>query len=543
MGEDLDRARAAVAEWRWAEGYAGLAAAPAGSLEAADLERLAVCAYLTGEDDACTDAWQAAFFAARDASDPEAAARYGFWAAFCSMLRGRMGPAGGWLARTEGLIEEEGLDCVAAGYLLVPAMLGALDEGDAQTARAHARQAVEVADRFADADLRAFATLGHGQALIAGGDLRSGTARLDEAMVSVTAGEVGPIASGIVYCAVILECVGVHDLQRAAEWTDALSDWCDAQPDLVPYRGQCLVHRSQVQQSAGDWETASVTAATALRRLAEPPHPALGQAWYQQAELHRLTGAFEEAEAAYGEASRRGHQPVPGLAQLALARGDADAAAATIRRALQDVLAPTVRTSVLAAAVEVLVAVGDRDGARAAADELDDLAGRSPAAVLRAVADQAQGAVLVAEGRPANAFAPLRAAAGTWAALAMPYEGARVAVVAGRACAAMGDAASAGLEWANARAAFAELGAGPDLERLEGLAGGAAGGVAAGGALSPREREVLGHVAAGLTNAQIADELTLSQHTVGRHLENIFVKLGVHSRAAATAHAYEHDLL
>lgn len=318
MGTDLTRARSAVVEQRWSDAYEALESAPDGTLEATDLERLAVCAYLIGEDDTCADAWQAAFAAAWDGSDPDTAARYGFWAAFCSMLRGQMASAGGWLARTERLIDEEELDCVASGYLLVPALLGALEQGDATRAGELAGRAVAVADRFDDADLRAFATLGHGQALIAGGDLQEGTARLDEAMVAVTAGEVGPIASGIVYCAVILECMGAHDLQRASEWTHALSGWCDAQPDLVPYRGQCLVHRSQLHQAAGDWEAATETAAEARHRLTDPPHPALGQACYQQAELRRLRGELAEAEAAYEAASRHGYQPLPGLALLTL---------------------------------------------------------------------------------------------------------------------------------------------------------------------------------------------------------------------------------
>lgn len=538
MPTDLGDARTAVAEQRWADGYALLRAAGPGTLEAPDLERLAVCAYLLGEDDACAETWRAAHEAAKAAGDLAEAARFAFWAGLCAILRGQVGPAGGWLARTERIIEEASLDCVAAGYLLVPAFLGALDEGDAARAAALAHETVEVADRFDDADLRAFGTVGHGQALIAGGDLRAGTRRLDEVMLAVTGGEVGPITSGIVYCAVILECVGVFDLRRAREWTLALAGWCDAQPDLVPYRGQCLVHRSQVQQAAGDWPSACSTVAAARRRLADPPHPALGLACYQQAELHRLTGALDEAEAAYREASRHGHQPLPGLALLALGRGDVDGAVTMIRRALQDAASAMVRPALLAAAVEILVAAGDQEGAAAAAEELRDLAERSPAEVLGAMAARATAEVLLAEGTPAAALVELRRAAATCRALDLPYDGARVAVLAGEACAAMGDATSATLEWDNARAAFTALGATVDRARLDRRAGGRGEG-----ALSPREREVLGHVAAGLTNPQIAEALGISQHTVGRHLENIFVKLGVSSRAAATAHAYEHGLL
>src|SRR6185436_11823119 len=211
----------------------------------------------------------------------------------------RTAQAAGWLARTQGIVDDAGLDCAASGYLLIPGLLGALDDGDATAARDMAVRAIEIGDRFDDPDLRAFATLGHGQALIALGDATAGTARLDEVMVAVTAGEVGPITSGIVYCAVILECIRLFDLSRASEWTDALSAWCDAQPDLVPYRGQCLVHRSQVLQAHGTWDDSLAEAVRARQRLSEPAHPALGLACYQQGELLRLRGEFDAAELAY----------------------------------------------------------------------------------------------------------------------------------------------------------------------------------------------------------------------------------------------------
>ena len=152
--------------------------------------------------------------------------------------------------------------------------------------------------------------------------------------MSVVGGEIGPVTTGIVYCAVILECMALYDMARASEWTAALSAWCDAHPGLVPSRGQCLVHRSQLQQIAGDWPTATTTAQAACLRLADPPHPALGLAHYQEAELHRLVGELDRADAAYRLASRFGHHPMPGLALLEVARGDMGAAVASIRRAL-----------------------------------------------------------------------------------------------------------------------------------------------------------------------------------------------------------------
>jgi DNA-binding CsgD family transcriptional regulator len=543
----VEQGRAAFARHAWREAFVAFTAGA--QFDAVDHERLAVCAYLVGEDERSATAWEAAHRAALEAGNTADAARYSFWLAFCLMLRGQMAQAGGWLGRTERVIADAKLDCAASGYLLIPELLGALEE-DPSAARDLAVRATALGERLDEPDLVALATLAHGQALLAMGDTAAGIARLDEVMLSVTAGEVGFITSGIVYCAVILECMNLFDLARASEWTGALGVWCDGQPDLVPYRGQCLVHQSQLQQATGEWPAAITTAEAACVRLADPPHPALGLAYYQEAELHRLIGSFDEAEIGYRRASRHGRQPMPGLAILELDRGDHVAAAASIHRALQERGDPSQRPALLAAAVEILRATGDRDGARAAAEELMRTAARSSSSeMLRALADHAHGSVLLAEGDPAAALTELRAAADAWRALRMPYEGARTAVAVGLACAALGDRIAADLEFDNATAVFTELGAAPDLRRLAGLTGGpidiGATPAASGGlpALSAREREVLALVAAGNTNRDIAAALVISQHTAGRHVENIFVKLGVTSRAAATAYAYQHGLL
>lgn len=540
MTSSLEAARAAFARSDWSDAHAAFAAAAdEAPLGADDHERRAIAAYLLGADDVCAHALEAAHRAAVDAGDPATAAHCAWWLGLNLMMRGQMAPAGGWLARAEALVADAGGACATAGYLLVPAVLGALHAGDPATARDLAVRTAELGDRYGDADLRAFGVLGHGQALVALGDTAAGTACFDEVMVAVTAGEVGPITSGIVYCAVIIECMALYDLPRASEWTGALSSWCDAQPDLVPFRGQCLVHRSQLHLAAGRWPDAVATADAARRRLTDPPHPAVGLAHYQAAELRRLLGDFDAAEAEYRLASRHGHDPMPGLALLELARGDAGGAASTIRRALAETTTPLERPGLLAAAVDIRRAAGDLPGAREAADELAAIASASSSAVLAAMASHALGAVLAAEGDPVGALVELRAAARGWQSLHMPYESARTAVVIGLACAALGDATAASLELDNARDAFAELGARPDLDRLAALIG----EPATDSGLSAREREVLVHLAAGKTNREIAAALVISQHTARRHVESIFAKLGVSTRAAATAHAYEHGLL
>jgi DNA-binding CsgD family transcriptional regulator len=543
MTSDLARARAAYDRQAWADACDAFAAAvDAAPFVADDHQRFAIAAYLVGADQTCEQQWEAAHRAARQAGDPPGAARCAVLLALCLVLRGQMARAGGWLARAEEILDESGSECAASGYVLIPKALGALEAGDAATALDFSIRATEFGRRFDDQDLRALGMLGHGQSLIAGGDADAGLARLDDVMVSVTAGEVGPVVAGIVYCAVIVECLGLFDLARATEWTGALGAWCDAQPDLVPYRGQCLVHQSQLQQVGGSWSEARATVEAACRRLADPPHPALGLAHYQEAELRRLTGDFAQAEAAYREAHRHGHHPMPGLALLELAQGNPAAAGATIRRALHERAHAIGRPPILAAAVEIFRSSDHVAEARAAADELAEFAGRSSSPLLRAMAAHASGSVLAAEGDVVGALTDLRAAAQWWRSLRMPYEAARTAVLLGLACAALGDRTAATLEFDNARTTFAELGARPDLDHLDRFTGLADPPVGAR-VLSHREHEVLVHLAAGKTNRQIADELTISPHTVGRHVDHIFTKLGVTSRAAATAYAYEHHLL
>jgi DNA-binding CsgD family transcriptional regulator len=543
----LERAREAFARRAWSDALASFAAvADDSALDAADHEHRAVCAYLVGADDVADAAWEAAHLAARRNGDVPASARCAFWLGLCLLLRGESARGGGWLARAERVIADNQADCATVGYLLIPQLLMALEAGDAAGARDLANAAREHGVRHDDADLCALGTLGHGQALIALGDAPAGIACLDEVMVSVVAGEIGPITTGIVYCAVILECMQLFDLARASEWTRALNAWCEEQPDLVPYRGQCLVHRSQVQQAAGDWPDARASVEAACARLEQPPHPAVGLAHYQHAELLRLAGEYDRAEAKYRRAGRCGQQPLPGLALLLVARGDAPAAAKMLDSALRETRGPFERTALLAAAVDVFRATGDNARASAAVDELASIADTTSSPVVGALAAEGNGTVLLLRDDATGAIAHLRAAAGAWQSLRMPYDAARVATKLGQAHMRLGDDVSAALEFDHARETFRELGARPDVEQVDRLAPRGAATPARdddASRLSAREREVLGLVAAGRTNREIAAELFISPHTVSRHVEHIFAKLGVTTRAAATAYAYAHDLV
>jgi DNA-binding CsgD family transcriptional regulator len=539
----IDRGRSAFVKQAWSDAFAQLSAADREQLLGPeDLERLATVAYLVGRDAESVEAWVRAHHTWLDRGDVRRAARCAFWAAFELMNQGEMAPAGGWLTRAHRLLDEGGGDSAEQGYLLVPDALRTLLAGDAEAAYSTFSRAAGVAARFHDADLAALAGLGQGQSLVHLGRIAEGVALLDEVMVAVTAGEVSPIVVGTVYCAVIEACQKIFDLRRAKEWTAALSWWCAAHPDMEPFRGQCLVYRAEVMQFDGAWPDAMKEAEQARDRLSRRPgQPALGAALYQLAELHRLRGEFAEAEDAYRQAAQRGRQVQPGLARLRQAQGQLDVASQAIRVALDEAQDLRARARMLPAYVEILLAVGDVRAARAGAAELLEIASALEAPVLHAAAARVNGAVLLAEDEARAALDALRRAWTAWRDLGAPYETARVRTLIGLAYRAIGEQDAAAMELDAARWVFRQLGAGPDLAQVEGLLGTPAA-LSAGG-LTPREVEVLRLVAAGKTNRAIGAELFISEKTVARHVSNIFNKLGLSTRAAATAYAYEHHLV
>jgi DNA-binding CsgD family transcriptional regulator len=511
-------------------------------LGAQDLELLATSAYMIGRDADYLGSLERAHRAYLEAGETMHAARCAFWVGVNLATRGEMGPASGWLGRAQRLVEREGRDCVERGYLLLPSVLQQAAGGDYEGASATAAEAAEIGERFGEGDLIALAVQEQGNALIKQGLIVEGLRLLDEAMVAVVAGELSPIVTGLIYCSVIDGCQEVYELGRAREWTAALTEWCEEQPDMVAFTGRCLVHRAEIMQLRGAWPDALEEARRAGRRLEKDPNQmAAAQAFYRQGELNRLQGKLAVAEKAYREASRCGWEPQPGLALVRLAQGDSDAAAAAIRRVVGETSERLKRVRLLPAYVEIMLAVGYVEEARSACRELEEISAGHQGEMLGAMVAQARGAVDLAEGDARAALHALRQAGQAWQRLEAPYEAASVRVLVGLACHALGDDDTAALELGAAREVFAELGAAPDLARVESLAGNAVSGETHG--LTARELQVMRLVAAGETNKAIAAELVLSERTVDRHVSNIFNKLNVSSRAAATAYAYEHQLV
>jgi DNA-binding CsgD family transcriptional regulator len=537
----LDLGRAAYAEHHWTDAFASFTDADtAGEITSLDLEHFSTTALLIGRYEEGVDLLTRAHEDFLSNGDVPAAARCAAWIGIHLMNWGDRARSAGWFARAQRLVQQDQEPDPTAGYLLIPEALGALYGGEPQRALPRFEEVAALGERFSDRDLAALGRLGQGQATIALGRTDDGLALLDEVMVAVTAGELSPIPAGIVYCAVIGECHLTFDVRRAHEWTTALDRWCEARPDMVLFSGQCEAHRAQLYCLHGAWEAALIAAQRSQDRARRGDRQALYGAWYEAGDVQRLRGDFTAAEKSYLQAQQSGFEAQPGLALLRLAQGNPSLAQAMIRRTI-DAASLARRRQLLPALVEIELAAGDVDAARRGVDELIALRGSMSMPMIQAIADQAEGEVLLVEGDASGALARLRGAWAGWRELDAPYEAVRCRVLAGRACHALGDDDSALMEFEASRAELLELGAAPALAEVEALTRAVA--IRSTGPLSPRELEVLRLVTAGKTNRSIASELYLSEKTVARHVSNILAKLDLPSRAAATAYAYEHHLV
>jgi ATP/maltotriose-dependent transcriptional regulator MalT len=538
MLDHLQRGRDCFGRGCWTDAYQALRLADeAAALSGEDLERLSISAYMLGRVLEFEHLVVRQHRTQVQAGDRARGARCAFWLGLTLLFRGEVVQANAWIRRGQHAIARD--ECVEHGYLLLPLAEQQLRAGRAAEAHEGASTAASIGDRFGDADLTAMARHLQGRALILQDQVAAGLALLDETMLSVVAGDLSPIVTGLMYCSVIGACRQVYALNRAREWTYALSAWCERQSEALAFSGTCLVHRAEIMQFQGAWSDALAEARRACERGDGAERTLAAAALYQQAEIYRLRGEFAHAEEAYQAASRLGRDPEPGLALLRSAQGQVDAACAAIRQLVNATTDRMRRACLLPAYLEIMLAADELGEARAACDELREIAEAFDAEVLRATTFQAEGSVALAEGRVQAALDPLRHAFDAWSSLDSPHEAARVRVLIGLACRQLGDEETTALEFAAARAVFQQLNARPELERLDRLQPSASRDCR----LSTRECDVLRLIARGYTNRVIAARLFVSERTIDRHVSNILTKLDVPSRAAATSWAYRHKML
>ncbi|HEY3409771.1 MAG TPA: LuxR C-terminal-related transcriptional regulator [Propionicimonas sp.] len=494
-------------------------------------------AYLVGREEEGLALSFDAFRRFEDEGDFREAARVAFWAAFVLFNRGDASQGAAWRARSQALVDTHHLGGAEEAQLLGMDAHRAWLERRAEDALELIGRALALAVTAGHRDGVALGQLTKGRAELQLGHRDQAMACFDEALASVSAGETSPVVAGTVYCAVIDVCMRARDLRRATEWTEVLTLWCRDRPDLVPYRGTCLVHRAQLAVLHGTWDDALRQATEAVDIL---PARQVGEAHYQLGEVHRLTGAWEQAERDFRKANSEGYQPEPGLARLRTAQGRPQVSVTTLTRLVTERQRAEDRADLLAALVEAQLAAGELAGARAAAEQLGAIAADLDSPLLSGFAAQSIGAVLCAEGSADAALTALRRAWHTWQDLDLPQLAAQARTLVGRCLLALGDDDAAQMEFDAARQAFTRLGAVPDLAQLDAdlrvsnpLPDG----------LTAREAEVVRLVAEGLSNRAVAQKLFLSEKTVARHLSNVYLKLGITSRAAATAYAYDRGLV
>jgi DNA-binding CsgD family transcriptional regulator len=534
---ELERAHEAAGRGAWSEAYEQLVAAD--HLDARDLEVLADAAWWLSRWDEAIAVRQRAYTGYAAQGDQANAAGTATRLSIEHFSRGDPSVGGGWLMKARrhaaDVPEQSG-----HGLLLIVEATIARYQGDLERATELADRALELGRRFGDPNLLAMTIHTQGLLLIASGEVEPGVRLLDEAMASVVAGELTPYFTGIIYCNVIGACLEIADVARAGEWSDAARTWCDSIPPESPFPAMCRINRAEVIRLRGAWVEAEAEAARASEELLAFDPEAAAHAFAETGEIRRRMGKLDGAESCFARAREIGLDPQPGLALLRLAQGKVEAAATSIAHALEAEPDGRLRRArLLAAQVEIGLAAGDVGTADAAATGLAGLAEPGTAAVLEAMALTARGAVDVARGEAASATDSLRRASAMWHALRLPYERAGARAAYGLALRAAGDDDDATTELRAARATFEELGAVLDaaaverhLERPASLPAG----------LTAREAEVLRLVAAGKSNREIAAALVISEHTVARHMQNMFVKLRVSSRSGATAFAFEHGL-
>ncbi|HET7701143.1 MAG TPA: adenylate/guanylate cyclase domain-containing protein [Candidatus Limnocylindria bacterium] len=453
-----DAAQRAFARHAWREALERFAEADARSpLTPSDLEAYAEAAWWCGTPDDAIHLRERAYAGFLDAGDRRRAVKMAVLLSDDHAARRSLAVAMAWLQRAERLVGDD-RDSVEYGYVRLHHAFIAMDTHDAAAATAAAREALALGERFRDRDLQALALAITGRVLIDTGDVREGMARMDEASVAAVSGELSLQITGIVYCITISACRDLGDYRRAGEWTEAAHRWCERQ-SVNGFPGVCRVHRAELMALRGALAKAEQEARQACEEIMRYEIPVVAEAFYEIGSIRLRMGDLPAAEEAFRQAHEAGQLPEPGLALIRLAEGKADAANAALRRALAEATARPMRARLLPAQVEVAIAAGDLDTARAAAAEMETIAVSFGTLALRAAAERARGAVSLAQGATAEALRQLRQALASWQELEAPYEAAQTRMLIAQACRASGDGDAASLELAAAKATFERIGA------------------------------------------------------------------------------------
>ena len=538
----IDEARAALDRYAWQEAFDLVVDAASADDAPTDLlEVFAEAAWWTSRLDDCIATRERLYRRHEDAGDRARAGATAVLLYGNHAFKGQHAVAGAWLARGRRLLADVP-ECADHGVLWIAEAEAAHGGEEVTRASDFAERALDLGRRLGDADLEAESLQCLARLCIADGRADEGLALFDEAMLGAVEGRLSPFVVGKVYCSLISACQELGDLRRAAEWTEVGATWAAHHP-VSAFPGLCRVHRAEVLQMQGQWARAEEEARRACTELdgVNPYNTALS--FKEIGEIRRRLGDLDGAAKAFRAAADLGLQPQPGLALLRLAEEKVAVAARMIQQALCEAGGNDLaRAKLLPAAVQIGVAADDLDAARTAADELDRIARTYRSSVIEASTAASRGRLLLAEHDLPNAVAALRIALQRWRALGVPYEVATTQVLLGEAARRAGDDDDATASFTAAAAAFERLGAALDVARLDGAD--TAGTTHAdredrgrGAGLTDREAELLRLVAAGRTNRAIADELHVSEKTVERHLSNVFRKLGVSSRAAASVQA------
>lgn len=535
MATTAASARRALLQYDWSGAYALATEAVAAHPTATDaLEVLAEAAWWTSRVDECIDARERLYRLYEDDGDTLRAGVIAMEVSENHGFRGQPAVARAWLARARRLLADRP-DGPARGRLLLREAEVAHSTGAVDEAIIFAEEALTMGRTIADCDLETESLQCLGRLHIAQGRPETGLALFDEAMLITVEGRCNPYVTGKTYCSFISACEELGDLHRAAEWIEVGSRWAEHHP-ISAFPGLCRVHRAEVLQMRGEWQRAEEEARRACAELDGVNSYNTALSFKEIGEIRRRLGDLEGADAAFRAASDLGLHPQPGLALLRLAEEKVAVAARMIQQALCEVGDDDLaRGKLLPAAVQIGVAADDLDAARASADELERIARVYRSSLLDAASASSRGRLRLAEGEISAATADLRTALQRWRALGVPYEVATTQVLLGEASRRDGDDDEAAAHFTAAATTFARLGAALDAAQLDARASGEA--PAADSPLTEREAELLRLVASGHTNRAIAGEMFVSEKTIERHLSNVFRKLGVSSRAAATAQA------